>query len=52
MIARIIEFSLKQRWLVAGMTLVLAGCGIWAAVRLPIDAFPDVSNVQIGRAHV
>ena len=47
MIDRIVEFSVKQRLLVVVATLILAAFGLWAAVHLPIDAFPDVTNVQV-----
>src|SRR5580765_1530077 len=47
MIQRIIDFSLRQRLFVllaaAGLTLA----GIWSALRLPIDAVPDITNVQV-----
>ncbi|MEZ5451650.1 MAG: CusA/CzcA family heavy metal efflux RND transporter [Thiothrix sp.] len=41
------EFSLAQRWLVLGVTLLLAALGIRAFQQLPIDAFPDVSTTQV-----
>ncbi|HUI06805.1 MAG TPA: efflux RND transporter permease subunit [Verrucomicrobiae bacterium] len=47
MIDWIVEFSVKQRLLVVVATLILAAFGLWAALRLPIDAFPDVTNVQV-----
>jgi Cu/Ag efflux pump CusA len=28
-------------------TLVLVGIGVWSALRLPIDAVPDITNVQV-----
>ncbi|HEY0970081.1 MAG TPA: CusA/CzcA family heavy metal efflux RND transporter [Gemmatimonadales bacterium] len=43
----IIGFVLKQRLLVLALTVLLVGVGIWSAVRLPIDAVPDVTNVQV-----
>jgi len=43
----IIGFVLKQRLLVLALTGLLVGVGIWSAVRLPIDAVPDVTNVQV-----
>lgn len=43
----IIGFVLKQRLLVLGLSALLVGVGIWSAVRLPIDAVPDVTNVQV-----
>src|SRR5712691_2162861 len=47
MIDRILEFAVKQRLLVVLGTVVLVGIGVLAASRIPIDAFPDVTNVQV-----
>src|ERR1017187_486603 len=47
MLDKVLEFSVRQRLLVVVATVILAVFGIVAAVRLPIDAFPDVSNVQV-----
>jgi len=43
----IITFALKNRLLVLGFTALLVAVGIWSMVRLPIDAVPDVTNVQV-----
>lgn len=47
MIDRLIEFSLRQRGFVLFATLVLVLVGLWSAVRLPMDAVPDITNVQV-----
>ncbi|MBR0710301.1 efflux RND transporter permease subunit [Bradyrhizobium liaoningense] len=47
MIERIVEFSVRRRWLVLLATLALAATGFWSLTRLPIDAVPDVTNVQV-----
>jgi cobalt-zinc-cadmium resistance protein CzcA len=47
MIDRILEFAVTQRLLVLLATLGLIGLGVLAASRIPIDAFPDVTNVQV-----
>nr|MDQ3818968.1 CusA/CzcA family heavy metal efflux RND transporter [Acidobacteriota bacterium] len=47
MINRIIEFSLRNRWLVIALYLGLALLGYWALVRTPIDAIPDLSDNQV-----
>ncbi|OZB16639.1 MAG: CusA/CzcA family heavy metal efflux RND transporter [Hyphomonas sp. 34-62-18] len=47
MLERIIEFSIRQRWLVLAAVIALAGIGIWNFNRLPIDAVPDITNVQV-----
>lgn len=43
----LIHFVLHQRLLIVALTALLAGIGIWSALRLPIDAVPDVTNVQV-----
>ena len=43
----IIAFALKNRLLVLALTALLSGVGIWSMLRLPIDAVPDVTNVQV-----
>ncbi len=47
MISRILEFSLRQRGFVIFATLLLLAVGVWSALRLPIDAVPDITNVQV-----
>ena len=47
MLAAIVRASLRHRAVVIVCTLVLAAAGIVAATRLPIDAVPDVTNVQV-----
>ncbi len=47
MIARIVEFSVRRRWLVLLVVLVAAATGLWSLTKLPIDAVPDVTNVQV-----
>src|SRR6266576_6428581 len=47
MIERIIDFSVRRRWLVLLVTLAAAASGFWALAKLPIDAVPDVTNVQV-----
>lgn len=47
MLARIIDFSIRQRWMVFAIVAALAALGVWSATRLPIDAVPDITNVQV-----
>ncbi len=47
MIEKIIAFSLKQRTLILIVVLLLVGVGVSSFLGLPIDAFPDVTNVQV-----
>jgi cobalt-zinc-cadmium resistance protein CzcA len=44
---RIVEWLLKNRFLVFGVTAALSVAGFVAWKRLPIDAFPDVTNTQV-----
>ncbi len=47
MLAQIIRFSLSRPGLIFIPVLVLVGLGIWNFTRLPIDAVPDITNVQV-----
>ena len=47
MIDRILSFSIRQRWLVMFVVLGIAAFGAWSFTRLPIDAVPDITNVQV-----
>jgi cobalt-zinc-cadmium resistance protein CzcA len=47
MLDRLLEFSIRQRVFVLLATLVLVGIGVRSALRLPIDAVPDITNVQV-----
>jgi cobalt-zinc-cadmium resistance protein CzcA len=47
MLSRIVEFSLQQRWIILAATLVVCALGIYNYQRLPIDAVPDITNVQV-----
>jgi copper/silver efflux system protein len=47
MINRIIEFSLKNRFIVIAVYVLIAGWGYWALLRTPIDAIPDLSDNQV-----
>ncbi len=47
MIDRILAFSIANRWLVIILTLGLGAFGAWNFTRLPIDAVPDITNVQV-----
>jgi cobalt-zinc-cadmium resistance protein CzcA len=47
MIDKVLQFALKQRLLVLIATAILIGAGLWAMKKLPVDAFPDVTNVQV-----
>ena len=49
MIRALVDFALKNRWMVLGGVLVLTAWGIFSFRNLPIEAYPDVANnyVQI-----
>lgn len=47
MLNRIIAFSLTHRWLVLISVMGLAILGLYNSDRLPIDAVPDITNVQV-----
>src|SRR5437899_10626577 len=47
MIAKLIRWSIANRFLVLLATLALAAWGILAASRTPLDAIPDLSDVQV-----
>ncbi len=47
MITAIIRWSLHNRLLVTLMALLLAGWGAWSARHIPLDALPDLSDVQV-----
>lgn len=47
MIARLLTFSVHQRWLVVLVTFAAAAYGVYALNKLPIDAVPDITNNQV-----
>lgn len=47
MLESIINFSLARRGLILTLTIMLVGLGVWNFNRLPIDAVPDITNVQV-----
>ena len=47
MFEKIIRFAIDQRWLVLLAALAMAALGIYNYQRLPIDAVPDITNVQV-----
>jgi len=47
MLERIIRASIAHRWLVLVLVLAFSGLGIWNYSKLPIDAVPDITNVQV-----
>ncbi len=47
MISSIIEFPLRNRFLVIMGALLLLGAGVFSAMHLPVDAVPDITNTQV-----
>jgi cobalt-zinc-cadmium resistance protein CzcA len=47
MFERIIRFSIHQRWLVLLIVAAMAAVGVYSYQKLPIDAVPDITNVQV-----
>ncbi|WP_050469409.1 CusA/CzcA family heavy metal efflux RND transporter [Herbaspirillum chlorophenolicum] len=47
MFERIIKFAIEHRWLVLLAVLGMAAWGLYSYQRLPIDAVPDITNVQV-----
>jgi Cu(I)/Ag(I) efflux system membrane protein CusA/SilA len=46
-IARLIRWSLANRFLVLLATILVAAWGAWSVTRTPLDALPDLSDVQV-----
>ncbi len=47
MLEQILKTSINRRGLVLIFVAMLAGLGVWNYSRLPIDAVPDITNVQV-----
>ncbi len=47
MFERLLKFSIEQRWLILLATLGMAALGVYNYQCLPIDAVPDITNVQV-----
>src|SRR3954447_468263 len=47
MIARLIHWSIVNRFLVLLATFMVSAWGVWAMFRTPLDAIPDLSDVQV-----
>ncbi|PZU47345.1 MAG: CusA/CzcA family heavy metal efflux RND transporter [Sphingomonas sp.] len=44
---RMVSLSIRYRWAVLATVLLLCAIGVWSYQRLPIDAMPDITNVQV-----
>ena len=47
MLERIIALSIRFRWIVMALAVLACAVGVWSFQRLPIDATPDITNVQV-----
>jgi len=47
MLDNILRFSIDRRVLIMALVLGLGGLGVWSFFRLPIDAVPDITTVQV-----
>ncbi|MCX6151489.1 MAG: CusA/CzcA family heavy metal efflux RND transporter [Ignavibacteriales bacterium] len=47
MLEKIISFTLKQKGMIIFLSLLIVAFGLYSYLTLPIDAFPDVTNIQV-----
>jgi copper/silver efflux system protein len=47
MIAKIIDWSISNRFMVIMLTVILVGLGVYSVKQTPLDALPDLSDVQV-----
>lgn len=47
MLEKLLHVSIRNRWLIMGIAVVVAIIGIQSLLTLPIDAVPDITNVQV-----
>ena len=47
MLKKLIEWSIANRFLVILLTTLVVGAGLWAIFTTPVDAIPDLSDVQV-----
>src|SRR5580658_9943969 len=47
MLEKLIDLSLANRLLVITLVLIMGGLGVNSALNLPIDAVPDMTNIQV-----
>jgi cobalt-zinc-cadmium resistance protein CzcA len=47
MIDALIRIAIARRWIILFLVLAVAAAGVWNYQRLPIDAVPDITNVQV-----
>src|SRR5215210_3000485 len=47
MLEKLIQFAIRRRWLILVAATAIAALGVYSYQRLPIDAVPDITNVQV-----
>ena len=47
MIANLIALSVRARWAIMALMLLVTAAGVWQLTKLPIDAVPDITNNQV-----
>lgn len=47
MIANLMALSVRARWMIIALVLLVSAYGAWQLTRLPIDAVPDITNNQV-----
>ena len=47
MIANLMALSVRARWIIIALVLVVSTYGAWQLTQLPIDAVPDITNNQV-----
>jgi cobalt-zinc-cadmium resistance protein CzcA len=47
MLEKIVAYTLKQKGMIIFFSFLIAAAGLYAYLKLPIDAFPDVTNIQV-----
>ncbi len=47
MITSLLRFSIERRGLILSFIILLIAAGGWSYQHLPIDAVPDITNVQV-----
>ena len=47
MIDSILRLAIERRYLFLSLIFVVIGIGVWSYQKLPIDAVPDITNVQV-----
>lgn len=47
MIDSLLRLAIERRYLFLSLILIIVGVGVWSYQKLPIDAVPDITNVQV-----